>query len=186
MITPQQLYEMAGQVWSKSIRNYHPDIVKEDAIQEAVLRAWQNRSKFDPNKAKAITFFSTVMRNEIHQHAKVRRNNYTALGVGGDPFGSRSLFAVGVQSLLDDATDDRHKNFAREPEPLQQLIEQEDREELQRAIDELPRDAQLLIELRMDDTPLRDIAAMFGVSHQAISARYSRALDQIRDTLGTQ
>jgi len=66
------------------------------------------------------------------------------------------------------------------------MMEDEERAELQRAIDSLPRDTQDVIELCIGKTPLREIAAMFGVSHQAIFKRYSRAIDQIRDTLGTK
>jgi len=74
MITAETLYEIADKVWRHRIQTYHRDIERADAIQEAVLRAWKNRDKFDPSKAKAVTFFSTVIRNEIHQHAKVSRN----------------------------------------------------------------------------------------------------------------
>ena len=171
MITPTQLYDIADNVWQHRIRGHHPEIEKDDAIQEAVMRAWRNRSKFNPKVAKEVTFFSTVIRNEFHQHAKVARNrcSMTITDVMAEhlPFSQ-----VGV--------------YCDEPDPLTVMIQQEDRDDLQRAIDDLPRDAQLLIELRMEETTLRDIAELFGVSYKAISMRYSRAVDQLRATLGTQ
>lgn len=189
LITAEELYVLAKRVWSGSIRNYHQDIVKEDAIQDAVLRAWLVRDKFDPAKSKAVTFFSTVIRNEIHQHAKLRRNNYKALGTGGDIFGERSMFvAPGViQSDNDDASDDttRHKNYAPDREPLEQIIEDEDREELQRCIDRLPRRQAEVIEARLNDMPDVLLAQQLGISRQAVGARYSHALDNLRDMMGT-
>jgi len=168
MITAEQLYTWAARVWANRIRNFHPDIEREDAIQEAVLRAWLKRDKFDPAKAKAVTFFSTVMRNEIHQHAKVARNNRrtTTTDLGAED-------ADTLQNIPCPLCD-----------PLMQLLDEEERGELQRAIDSLPRTTQEVIELRINDTPLREIATMFGVSHQAITKRYSRAIDQIRDRIG--
>jgi len=168
MITTEELYVLARRVWANRIRNYHPDIEREDAIQEAVLRAWLNIDKFDPAKAKAVTFFSTVMRNEIHQHAKVARNNRRTT--------TTDLLAEDVDTMA-------HIRCPL-PDPLVQLMEQEERAVLQWAIDSLPRDTQSLIELRINNTPLREIATMFGVTHQAITKRYSRALDQIRDRIG--
>jgi len=167
MITAEQLYDLARRTWANRIRSYHPNIDREDAIQDAVLRAWLKRDQFDPSKATATTFFSTVIRNEIHQHAKVARNNYYATGT---------------------ATDDDLPDFdlvdGREMCPLMRLVLEEEQEQLQLAIDSLPPTTQTVIQLRINGSPLRDIAEEFGVSHQAISTRYERALTKIRDRIG--
>lgn len=171
MITPQQLYDIADNVWHHRIRSYHPDIEKDDAIQEAVLRAWKNRERFDPTVAKEVTFFSTVMRREIHQHAKVARNCRT-----------QTVTDIMAEHL----PTSQGSIYCDDPDPLTVMIMEEDRNDLQQAIDGLSRERNAVIELRMNDIPIGEIAEMFGVSHQAISTRYLRALDQIRDTLGTR
>lgn len=72
---PEELYGLAKKVF----REFRARALRyeEDAIQDAVLRAWQVRDRYDPTRSAEVTFFSTVMRNEIREHLKLRRNRPT-------------------------------------------------------------------------------------------------------------
>ena len=62
-------------IWSLARRYLGNEADAEDAVQEIFIELWTNASRFDPSRAKEITFISTIARRRLidRLRAKGRR-----------------------------------------------------------------------------------------------------------------
>jgi len=71
-----------------------------------------------------------------------------------------------------------------ERQPERQLSEFEERRRLQRALDELPEDQRVALQLRLEqELPLAEIARMQGVGRETVKSRLRYALDKLKTRL---
>ncbi len=66
------------------------------------------------------------------------------------------------------------------------LDESDERDALHVAIDRLPRDLWVVVNLRLDERTLREIAALLDLSESAVRHRLARAIERLRSTLGSE
>lgn len=60
----QQLYKLtSAKLFAISLRITKQEKLSEEALQDAFLTVWQRASQFDPDKAQAITWMGTIIRN---------------------------------------------------------------------------------------------------------------------------
>lgn len=91
-----------------------------------------------------------------------------------------------VSASNDDDDDAAMRDFPDEEtrQPERQLSEFEERRRLQRALDELPDDQRLAIQLRLEqELPLEEIARITGVGRETVKSRLRYALDKLKSRL---
>ncbi len=61
----QQLYQQSsGKLYAIALRITNQDKLAEDVLQEGFIKIWHNACRFDPQKAQAITWMGTIVRNQ--------------------------------------------------------------------------------------------------------------------------
>ncbi len=71
----QQLYQhSSGKLYAIAMRITTQDKLAEDVLQESFIKIWHNARRFDPQKAQAMTWMGTIVRNQaidlLRKHKK--------------------------------------------------------------------------------------------------------------------
>lgn len=150
-VTVRPLIEPGIRLAFEMLHNRHD---AEDAIQEAVVRAWQKRPQLrDPAKARAW-FFAIV----VNQCRNMRRSRWFSVLRTGDP--SIASSGRGITTLTDEVID------------------------LRRALERLPIfDRAALFLVFYLDLPMSEVATVLGVSVEAAKKRVHRACRKVRPQL---
>jgi RNA polymerase sigma-70 factor (ECF subfamily) len=133
-----------------------------DAVQEALLNAFLNLSRFD-ERSSFFTWATRIAINSSLMQLRKRR-----------PFFVR---------FTDDAPEDLAvKDPSPDPEAL--LAEKNEQRVLHEAIRSLPRKLRIVVELKQfRDCSLEETAAALSISRPAAKARFSRAKQMLRNRL---
>lgn len=60
---------------AERVCNYFPQVGdRDDAIQECMMVAWQKMNRYDPQKGKAVNFFTTIMLGHLRQIYRSAKN----------------------------------------------------------------------------------------------------------------
>jgi len=152
---------------AKWLTRSHEDA--EDVVQEAFLRAFSAFDGFrgedaQPQNAKAKAWLLTIVRNTSMTWLKRNRNAGSTLG-------------------FEEALDDPRERSA-DPEEI--LLISCDREQVRRALEQLPPDFREAIVLReMEGLSYREISATVGVPLGTVMSRLSRGRDWLRRILSS-
>ena len=142
--------------------------VAEDLSQEIFMRIYRSRSRYAP-KARFRTWMFTIARNVCLNEIRRISNTADRFDGGGLEEGSDPL-AVADASMT---------------APEDQLLAQERRRIIARAIDALPHNQRSAVLLRrFEDFSYAEIAAVLNVSQKAVKSLLSRAKVNLKQRLG--
>jgi RNA polymerase sigma factor (sigma-70 family) len=134
----------------------------EDIVQEAFLRAFSAFESFRGEEAKP--WLLTIVRNTSMTFLKRNRH---------------AVATIGLEETLEDPTE-------RSAGPEEILLISCDREQVRRALEQMPSDFREALILReMEGLSYKDISATIGVPLGTVMSRLSRGRDWLRRILST-
>lgn len=137
------------------VRNVH---ASEDVAQEVFLAAWANLKKLR-NPASFLPWLRQVTRNQAHLWQRSHGRE------------------LADEATLASALDAR-------PTAADHLLADEERRELNEALDRLPDDArEVLILYYREESSSRQVALLLGISEEAVRQRLSRARGLLREEM---
>jgi RNA polymerase sigma-70 factor (ECF subfamily) len=160
----ETLYERhRGGLYRFVLRGLSQRALADECFQEIWSRVIVARERYRPD-AKFSTWLYQIAHNLLIDQYRRTRPEVSA---GEDEDGA-------LREFPDDA--------AREPE--RQLTDFEERRRLQRALEELPDDQRIAIQLRLEqELPLEEIARITGVGRETVKSRLRYALDKLKSRL---
>lgn len=155
-----ELYDRFGSLVYKVARQFLPTQAEaEDAVQEVFVRLWQTADRYDPRRAKLVTWVMLIGRR--HLIDRIRRN---AVRPGSSAFDG---------DLACPAVD----NF---PDRQSQLDERSVK--LRRRIAELPDLQRVVIERAyLQGFTLREVSEQLNAPLGTVKSALSRGLERLRD-----
>ncbi len=155
-----ELYDRFGSLVYKVARQLLPTRSEaEDAVQEVFIRLWQTADRYDPRRAKLVTWVMLIARR--HLIDRLRRN-----AVRGTPCGLRS----------DNSPDDGQAGPDRKPQ------EDERNSRLLQRITELPELQRVVIERAyLQGYTLREVSEQLDAPLGTIKSALSRGLARLRE-----
>ena len=160
----EELYDrFAPLVFKASRQVLSSSAEAEDAVQEIYTRLWQTADRYDPRKAKLVTWVMLLTRR--HLIDRLRRK-----GARPDP------------GHLDETT-----GLARdESVPRSATADEESSDLLRQQIDELPELQRTVIERAyLQGFTLREVAAQLDAPLGTVKSALSRGLNRLRDRIRT-
>ncbi len=155
-----ELYDRFGSLVYKVARQLLPTRAEaEDAVQEVFIRLWQTADRYDPRRAKLVTWVMLIARR--HLIDRLRRN-----AVRGTPSGLRS----------DNSPDDGQDG------PDQKPQDDERNSRLLQRIAELPELQRVVIERAyLQGYTLREVSEQLDAPLGTIKSALSRGLARLRE-----
>jgi RNA polymerase sigma-70 factor (ECF subfamily) len=135
-----------------------------DLVQSALRSGWVNFAEFHgQTSGEFLNWIRTILRRKIIRAIRELqdRRQREKGGLREDRLAARSLDL-----------------------PLAKLIRDEVRERVRRAVEELPEDQRVVIELRLKGLSAPEIAAKLSLQPAAVRKRESRALTRLREVMG--
>ena len=159
-----ELYDrFVGLVYKASKQVLTSRAEAEDAVQESFVRLWQTADRFDPNRAKLVTWVMLITRR--HLIDRLRRKGARPEQLGLD---SSVDFLGPVQ------------------EPVPEPGGDHDLEVLRRRIAELPELQRVVIERTyLQGFTLREVSEQLGAPLGTVKSALSRGLGRLRDRLAS-
>jgi RNA polymerase sigma-70 factor, ECF subfamily len=136
----------------------------EDAAQEAFLRAYANLNKYDPKRKFSTWLFSIANHHCID---RLRKRRMKWISIDDNPV---------LGNMAGDS-----------PQPERQAISGEDRDEVQRVLDQLDSGYRMPLVLRYwEDCSYEEIAQIMEISIPAVKSRLFRARQQVAELYRNQ
>lgn len=159
-----ELYDrFVGLVYKASRQVLASRAESEDAVQETFVRLWQTADRFDPNRAKLVTWVMLITRR--HLIDRLRRKGARPEQLGLDS----SVDFLGPST----------------PAPVD-IGGQHDVEILLRRVAELPELQRVVIERTyLQGFTLREVSEQLGAPLGTIKSALSRGLARLRDRMGS-
>ena len=159
-----ELYDrFVGLVYKSSKQVLTSRAEAEDAVQESFVRLWQTADRFDPSRAKLVTWVMLITRR--HLSDRLRRKGARPEQLGLD---SSVDFLGPVQ------------------EPVPEPGGDHDLEVLRRRIAELPELQRVVIERTyLQGFTLREVSEQLGAPLGTVKSALSRGLGRLRDRLAS-
>jgi RNA polymerase sigma-70 factor, ECF subfamily len=155
-----------GPLLSYFVRMVRDRALAEDLAQEAFLRVYQARERYQP-EARFTTWLYRIATNLALNAIRDRRSDPMVLEAGAEPDGE---FA----SLLDRAPDKR-------PNVEENLAESDRQRLIREAIEALPEKQRAAVILhKYQDVDYRQIASILKVSESAVKSLLFRAYESLR------
>lgn len=157
-MTPEQFYEVANQVWAAFARRagWPARIEREDAVQEAVTKCWENRKNHDASRSSERTYFSMVARHAITNKTQRKRP-------------ARIIDVLGADIYMITSEADG---------PPEQAMLQEQNAKLHAQLNRLPRE--------WSDIVLGNASGTLSLSTSAVSKKYRKAIKRLRYFYGVR
>ena len=154
-----ELYDRFVGLVYKASRQVLPSRAEaEDAVQETFVRLWQTADRFDPNRARLVTWVMLITRR--HLIDRLRRRSARPEQLGFDA----SMEALGPVS-----------------EPPKLPGGEHDLDVLRRRIDELPELQRVVIERTyLQGFTLREVSEQLGAPLGTVKSALSRGLGRLR------
>jgi RNA polymerase sigma-70 factor (ECF subfamily) len=154
-----ELYDRFVGLVYKASRQVLPSRAEaEDAVQETFVRLWQTADRFDPNRARLVTWVMLITRR--HLIDRLRRKSARPEQLGFDA----SMEALGPVS-----------------EPPKLPGGEHDLDVLRRRIDELPELQRVVIERTyLQGFTLREVSEQLGAPLGTVKSALSRGLGRLR------
>ncbi|MFM8640963.1 MAG: RNA polymerase sigma factor [Planctomycetota bacterium] len=159
----EELYDRFVGLVFKASRQVLTRAEAEDAVQETFVRLWQTADRFDPERAKLVTWVMLITRR--HLIDRLRRKGARPEQLGFDS-SNDALGPVGMPPV--------------EPGG------EHDVEVLRRRVAELPELQRVVIERTyMQGFTLREVSEQLGAPLGTVKSALSRGLAKLRDRLGS-
>ena len=140
-----------------------PDDVRDELVQEVLLRVWRGASRYEPHKASVETWIFAIARNARIDH--FRRPATRARVEPLDP------------AFVDDSM----------PHAEEEAVRRERAHELHQALGSLPREQAAILEAAyFQHKTLRTIATEGGIALGTVKSRVRLAFARLRAALGSQ
>lgn len=158
-----ELYDRFVGLVFKASRQVLTRAEAEDAVQETFVRLWQTADRFDPERAKLVTWVMLITRR--HLIDRLRRKGARPEQLGFDS-SNDSLGPVGMPPV--------------EPGGLHDI------EVLRRRVAELPELQRVVIERTyLQGFTLREVSEQLGAPLGTVKSALSRGLAKLRERLGS-
>jgi RNA polymerase sigma-70 factor (ECF subfamily) len=159
-----ELYDRFVGLVYKASRQVLPSRAEaEDAVQETFVRLWQTADRFDPHRARLVTWVMLITRR--HLIDRLRRKSARPEQLGFDA----SMEALGPVS-----------------EPPKLPGGEHDLDVLRRRIDELPELQRVVIERTyLQGFTLREVSEQLGAPLGTVKSALSRGLARLRDRMSS-
>jgi len=159
-----ELYDrFIGLVFQSSKQVLTSKAEADDAVQEVFVRLWQTADRFDPHRAKLVTWVMLITRR--HLIDRLRRKSARPEQLGLDPSGEYAGSTV---------------------EPPVEPGGDHDLEILRRRIQELPELQRVVIERTyLHGFTLREVSEQLGAPLGTVKSALSRGLARLRDRLSS-
>lgn len=156
-----ELYDRFGGLVYKAARQVMPSRAEaEDAVQETFIRLWRTADRFDPHRAKLVTWVMLIARRHLIDRLRRRSARPEQLG-----FDSSSEVLGPVRGM-----DEPGGNY--------------DLENLKRRVAELPELQRIVIERTyLHGFTLREVAEQLGAPIGTVKSALSRGLMRLRDRM---
>ena len=139
----------------------------EDLAQQVFLRLWKSRARYQPT-AKFTTFLYTIARNLVFNESRRKSRR--------------------KESSLDQKQDEYELELPDNPNhrPDQEHLNQEMREAIDRAIQDLPEKQRIAVVLRRyQNLPYEEIATVLDLTIPAVKSTLFRARTTLRESLAS-
>lgn len=158
------LYDRFGGLVYKAARQTMPSRAEaDDAVQETFVRLWQTADRFDPQRARLVTWVMLIARR--HLIDRLRRRGARPEQLGLDP----------AMNILGPSVDER--------EPPGTV----DVEVLRRRVQELPELQRTVIERTyLQGFTLREVSEQLNAPLGTVKSALSRGLARLRERFGTE
>lgn len=155
-----ELYDRFGTLVYKVARQFLPSQAEaEDAVQEIFVRLWETADRYDPRRAKLVTWVMLIARR--HLIDRIRRSAVRPVTAG---------FEADVTST------------GSKDEPGRSAQEDEQRTKLRRRIAELPELQRIVIERAyLQGYTLREVSEQLDAPLGTIKSALSRGLERLRE-----
>ncbi|MFM1935506.1 MAG: hypothetical protein RI990_465 [Planctomycetota bacterium] len=159
-----ELYDrFIGLVFQSSKQVLTSKAEADDAVQEVFVRLWQTADRFDPHRAKLVTWVMLITRR--HLIDRLRRKSARPEQLGLDPSGEYAGSTV---------------------EPPAEPGGDHDLEILRRRIQELPELQRVVIERTyLHGFTLREVSEQLGAPLGTVKSALSRGLARLRDRMSS-
>ena len=156
-----ELYDRFGALVFKSSRQVLSTRAEaEDAVQEVFVRLWKTSDRYDPSRAKLVTWVMLIARRHLIDRLRRRQVRPTDLSLEGDPA----------------SASEGHKPPSRETMERNELIHQR--------IAELPVLQREVIERAyLQGFTLREVAEQLEAPLGTVKSALSRGLARLRDRM---
>jgi RNA polymerase sigma-70 factor (ECF subfamily) len=151
-----------------------------DVVQEALAEAGQKLD--DYLQRRPLPFYPWLRRLAVERLLQLHRHHLWSQkrGVGREQSGDIPLPDGSVWELADRLVESGTT-------PSRHVIREESRLRLRRALDSLaPNDREVLVMRYLEQLPFSEIAAVLGMTENAVKVRHFRALDRMRNLLGEE
>jgi RNA polymerase sigma-70 factor, ECF subfamily len=149
-----------------AMRRLHDAADAEDAVQDALLAAWQHLGQFK-GQARMSTWITAIVMNSSRTVIRKRARVYPLPIDGRNESGNHTPIA----DLLPDCR----------PDPEAQLRNSEDERRLHQLFARLSPALRLVIHMRsVEGLSIRETAEVLGLSESAVKSRASRAFAKLR------
>jgi len=154
--------DYGGMLFATAYLMTHQREVSEDAVQEALLRAWRGIRSFR-NEGSFRAWLMRILVNEVNQMHRRRR-------IVGEPLQEASAAQTS------------------EGDPDEVVLADEERHRLRRALSALPEEQRAVVVLRYyAELSIREVAQAMGCREGTVKSRLHRALGQLNEALsGTE
>lgn len=159
-----ELYDRFVGLVYKASRQVLPSRAEaEDAVQETFVRLWQTADRFDPHRARLVTWVMLITRR--HLIDRLRRKSARPEQLGFDA----SMEALGPISMPPESPGGEH-----------------DIDVLRRRIAELPELQRVVIERTyLQGFTLREVSEQLGAPLGTVKSALSRGLGRLRDRMSS-
>lgn len=156
-----ELYDRFGSLVFKVARQFLPSQAEaEDAVQEVFVRLWQTADRYDPRRAKLVTWVMLIARR--HLIDRIRRN------------------AVRPSESAMENTD--FPSVGSDAAPERQPQESERNAMLRKRISELPELQRIVIERAyLQGFTLREVSEQLNAPLGTVKSALSRGLERLRE-----
>lgn len=157
------LYDRFGALVFRAARQVLPTRAEaEDAVQEVFVRLWRTADRYDPTKAKLVTWVMLIARRHLIDRLRRRRVRPLDLSLEGEPEG-------------------RERAASESPGRVE---EEERRNLLLSRIDELPAlQREVIVRAYLQGFTLREVAEQIDAPLGTVKSALSRGLARLRDRL---
>ncbi len=164
----RSLYDRFGTLVFKSARQVLSSRAEaEDAVQEIFVRLWRSADRFDPRRAKLVTWVMLIARRYLIDALRRKTSRPTT-----------SL--LDEESRQDPRTD-------RDNQPSQPTLDDESRARLKQRLEELPTLQRLVIEKAyFEGLTLREVSEQLEAPLGTVKSALSRGLLRLRDRIKSE
>ena len=155
-----ELYDRFGPLVFKVARQFLPSQAEaEDAVQEVFVRLWQTADRYDPRRAKLVTWVMLIARRHLIDRIRRSAVRPSASAMEGD-----------IASQAPDNVPDR------------QSLDDERSVKLRRRIAELPELQRIVIERAyLQGYTLREVSEQLTAPLGTVKSALSRGLERLRE-----